>query len=261
MPPPGKRLAPDKLTPLRSKILDVQSGHQVASFQQLEPLRPPDEAAKASRVAALQQITIYRRYDNDLRFPLSADHLIHLVQLNVYRALLTNMLSLSMTRIFECSTSLDESDSRVISALPYPAVVPPQLEPTALQQCTAHSAWIDLFPLPAMRDILIRAEGTFDECDLYVDVLGSIGNKHFSHKSPSQVIRRVVDKSQERRGIVVWGDPWCVSSWEVEEGFARKWGWMIRNDCEELLQSTNRWRQSRGEKPVNWAQMGFKNGA
>ena len=208
------------------------------------------------------EIILPRRYDQDLRFPLSGDHLIHLIQLNVYRALLTNMMSLGMSHIFSCATTLDERDTRIISAVPLPATVPPLLEPTALQQQTPHSAWIDLFPLPALRDALIRIQGRFDEGELYVDILGSIGSKGSGehHASHYKHLQKAMSSGRERTGVVVWGDPWCVSSWEIEEGFARKWGWMIQNDCEELLQSTNKWRRSRGEKPINWARMGFKIG-
>ena len=32
----------------------------------------------------------------------------------------------------------------------------------------------------------------------------------------------------ERRGVLVWVEPWCVEGWEVSEGFARKWGRLLR---------------------------------
>lgn len=49
------------------------------------------------------------------------------------------------------------------------------------------------------------------------------------------------------RGVLVWGDPWEVGSWEVSEGFWRKWGWLLKG-CEEMIEATNRWRIGRGEE-------------
>jgi hypothetical protein len=36
-------------------------------------------------------------------------------------------------------------------------------------------------------------------------------------------------------------------SWEVDEGFARKWRRLLRG-CDALVRSSNHWRASRGEK-------------
>lgn len=51
-------------------------------------------------------------------------------------------------------------------------------------------------------------------------------------------------------GLIVWGEPYEIDSWEATPGFLKKWAWAVR-DCHELLASTNRWRASRGEKPLN----------
>lgn len=50
-------------------------------------------------------------------------------------------------------------------------------------------------------------------------------------------------------GLRVWNDPWCADSWEVEERFAWKYKDML---CEELLRSTNKWREMRGEEPLSF---------
>lgn len=52
-----------------------------------------------------------------------------------------------------------------------------------------------------------------------------------------------------RTGLIVWSDPWLEGSWEVEEGFARKYGAMLVG-CRGLIESTNYWRRSRGEAPL-----------
>lgn len=53
-----------------------------------------------------------------------------------------------------------------------------------------------------------------------------------------------------RTGLIVWDDPWLQSSWEVEPEFAKKYKVLMRG-CGELIVSTNRWRESRGEEPLD----------
>lgn len=50
-------------------------------------------------------------------------------------------------------------------------------------------------------------------------------------------------------GLIVWGDPWEPSNWEVSEEFVTKWSWVVRG-CWELFKSTNQWRTTRGEEPL-----------
>jgi hypothetical protein len=44
---------------------------------------------------------------------------------------------------------------------------------------------------------------------------------------------------------MVWGDSWLPESWEMEEGFARKYRELVD---EEALACTNFWREQRGEE-------------
>jgi hypothetical protein len=53
----------------------------------------------------------------------------------------------------------------------------------------------------------------------------------------------------EQKGLLVWGDPWVVTNWEISPGFLRKWGVLVRV-CVEMIDATNRWRESRGEDPL-----------
>lgn len=53
----------------------------------------------------------------------------------------------------------------------------------------------------------------------------------------------------EFTGVLVWNDPWSVSGWEVTEGFAKKWGFLIKG-CWEVMEATNRWRKMRGDEPL-----------
>jgi hypothetical protein len=54
----------------------------------------------------------------------------------------------------------------------------------------------------------------------------------------------------ERSGLIVWGDPWNARSWEVTEEFATKWWWWMLRGCDELLYSTDCWRDLRGQEKL-----------
>ncbi|KAL3706890.1 hypothetical protein TMatcc_007903 [Talaromyces marneffei ATCC 18224] len=173
-------------------------------------------------------------------FPLSTDYLLTLVHFNVFRALLTNMTILSLPCLFSCEepkTTIASLSAPLLNTTVLPEkTIPSTLIPTPLQRSIPHEAWIDLFPLPALRDNFIRLRGTFDECDLCDDILGTMYDEE-------------VSRHDERDGMIVWGEPWDVYSWELMEGFVRKWAYMLV-DCGELIESTNRWREKRGEEPL-----------
>jgi hypothetical protein len=57
------------------------------------------------------------------------------------------------------------------------------------------------------------------------------------------------DAPVDRRGFILWGEPFHKDSWEVTPGFLRKWSWAVEG-CGELIESTNRWRTARGETPL-----------
>ncbi|KAJ0419889.1 hypothetical protein BJY00DRAFT_313592 [Aspergillus carlsbadensis] len=184
-----------------------------------------------------------------LYFPLSVDHLLTLVQFNTYRGLLTNARILSLPTIYSCgdptlpvATSCASQFEPIIPSVDTHTIpgkslaLPPQLLPTPLQLSTPHEPWIDIFPLPTLRDNLLRLRRTFDSCDLSDDILGAL------------FIDQDLDtsKDKERNGLIVWGDPWDVDSWELMEGFVEKWGYLLVG-CEVLIEVSNRWRAIRGE--------------
>ena len=109
--------------------------------------------------------------------------------------------------------------------------LPPSLQPTATQRSIEHHPWLDLLPVPQMRDNLIRAGDFEDEEQLCLNMKG---------------IGRARSKNT---GIVDWRDPWDPAGWEVTEAFACSWEWVIR-DCRDLAHSTNQWRISRKEKSL-----------
>ncbi|KAK2021940.1 hypothetical protein LX32DRAFT_630738 [Colletotrichum zoysiae] len=127
----------------------------------------------------------------------------------------------------------DEGGRGPVSA--YSVAVPPSLAPTTMQLTTRHHPWIDLFPLPRMRDNLLVATNLLspeDEQRLFDDIMDS---------------RRA---NKEWAGLLVWGEGWDPQNWEVSLPFLQKWGWVLRG-CPEIITSTNRWRCRRGERPIS----------
>ena len=51
------------------------------------------------------------------------------------------------------------------------------------------------------------------------------------------------------KGLIIWGEPHDTSSWEVTPGFLAKWPWAMEG-CDDLIESSNRWRLMRGEEPM-----------
>ncbi|KAL2808061.1 hypothetical protein BJX63DRAFT_436448 [Aspergillus granulosus] len=197
---------------------------------------------------ALTRATQPHRADGmQLYFPLSVDHLLTLIQFNAYRAFLTNMKILALPTIFSCGdpTSLIaascasslELDLPTATTATTPGNLPPYLIPTPLQLSLTHEPWIDLFPLPALRDNLLRFRGQIDSCELCDDILGTMFED------------QVQSPNDNRNGLIIWGEPWDVASWELMEGFVAKWGFLLVG-CEVLIDGTNRWRATRGEEPL-----------
>lgn len=163
-------------------------------------------------------------------FPLSADHrLLVLIQYNTLRACLTNMSILSiLNRIpLECGAALSIKD------LPSsPDSIPPSLQATKLQKQMVHDVWVDAFPCPVMRDNLLVNRGKFDEDDLCMDVMGGLYEGFDDIKTT---------------GLIIWGEPWSERGWEISEGFATKWSFLLKG-CQVLVDATNSWREARGEE-------------
>ncbi|RSL87591.1 hypothetical protein CEP51_002142 [Fusarium floridanum] len=150
-----------------------------------------------------------------------------LSQFNFIRALLVNMdiLGLSSKQMGHNALSrFNPTDHHRSTQLP------DGLRPTDLQCATLHHPWIDLIPVPEMRDnLFLRGLDCFDEEELCHALRG-----------------RIPDYDP---GILVWRESWDQSGWEVTEVFARTWGWTIAG-CWGLLRSTNEWRALRGERPL-----------
>jgi hypothetical protein len=171
-----------------------------------------------------------------------------LTQLNVWQATLINSRILGMSHFFANEDDQnndfnghDDGDEEDPAYTPHylsppSSQTPSSLQPTPLQQSTPHFPWIDLVPHAGMRDTLIRAGSRLDVHDFCADMLGSM----FNNTSSS---------SRNESGFMVWGESWLVESWEMTEGFVRKYAWLLEDEgCEEMMRATNRWRERRGEE-------------
>jgi len=160
------------------------------------------------------------------------DCLLVLVKFNVFRALLYNGKQLGFTAAREYLD--DDALSPFLKPMrpkelpPSISLLPLALRPTELQCQTPHHPYLDLLPDPILRDNLIRASGFYDKNELCTDLIG------------------LFSAPTGRGGLIIWGEPWEPSGWEVTISFLKHWGWALYG-CDELLRATNYWRQKRGE--------------
>ncbi|CAH0046904.1 unnamed protein product [Clonostachys solani] len=162
-----------------------------------------------------------------------------ILSINVFHALARNAKDLGVEKswmIYDSVSSFYSQGARM--AVPaIPSATPPcahNLYPTDLQRTVEHHPWIDLFPFPRMRDNILSAIASdgIDEDDLCYDLCD-------------------VDETGPlpKASLIIWGNAWDPRAWEVSEGFWRKWGWIL-DGCEEMMVTTNYWRQKRGERPI-----------
>ncbi|PLB46197.1 hypothetical protein P170DRAFT_390734 [Aspergillus steynii IBT 23096] len=184
---------------------------------------------KASTLLDQLSITAYENYI--LGSPTS-DHLMTLSKMNVFRAFNSIITTLGMQHNMEWLH--DDAISPFSTHQPgyvEDPNLPVSLRPTPIQRRISHHPWLDFFPDPRMRDNLVSAGDAFDDEQLCIDIMG------------------FWDMSNESCSLLVWGDPSDPANWEVTEQFLRKWPWVVRG-CGGLMEATNRWRASRGEKMI-----------
>ncbi|KAF2676636.1 hypothetical protein K458DRAFT_379699 [Lentithecium fluviatile CBS 122367] len=163
------------------------------------------------------------------------DLLLGLVQLNVLRALIVNIDVLGMSAAEMHDNALSPFSTAGTWHTPHAeARLPAALMPTSLQRSVCHHPWLDLLPIPKLRDNLLQAANSLDEDELCHDLCGyQIAADGLS-------------------GVIVWKDPWDPAGWEITGTFLRRWGWVLK-DCWDLFQSTNYWRARRGESRLSRA--------
>jgi len=229
----GKRRAQGQERPTPAEKAYEAAEDASLEFMLSLPKHIPDICSAPYIRRALVSATDFTTFFNT---PLPSDHkLLTLLHFNLVRALTQNVLLLCLDpdRMHEDIDSPFLSDEGRRLA----RILPPTLQPTTLQQLVPHHAEIDAFPCPGFRDNLLMAGGAIDGDELCVDMLYGVEDE-WSEEAVGG-----------RTGLIVWSDPWLEGSWEVEEGFARKYGAMLVG-CRGLIESTNYWRRSRGEAPL-----------
>ncbi|KAJ5953564.1 hypothetical protein N7454_000460 [Penicillium verhagenii] len=189
-------------------------------------------------------------YQSYMRGSPTADHLLMLTKVNVFRAFGHNMrlIGADMDDMHDDSMSIftpmlpsppassphgsGSTLAQIQNGNPPAIEMPASLRPTKIQLTVPHHPWLDFFPIPKMRDNLIQAGDEWDDGELCMDIMG------FWTKD-----------SSTDAGLLVWGDPWDVRNWELTEAFLKKWQWVVRG-CPDLMNSTNAWRAKRGEKLI-----------
>lgn len=199
--------------------------------------------------AQRQFVTAARNFKSYMRTPLPADQkLLTLLHFNLVRALTQNVFLLGL----DPDAMNDDIASPFATSQLQLSNLPPTLHPTCLQRTIAHHPEIDVFPFPMYRDNLIRAGSTIDDMELCLDVLYGVELDVDCNpilREPVKDCRDIGLGDGGRTGLIVWSDPWLQSSWEVEEGFVRKYKRLLVG-CDELIRSTNYWRRQRGERPL-----------
>lgn len=143
--------------------------------------------------------------------------------------------------------------------------IPPSLVPTTLQQTRYHSTWINVIPFPRLRDNFIRCEGRFDPWELMQDLVGELMSSTPAPRRRGTPVPATVPETRRpltllsgsdtdevsagRKGLIVWGEPHEMKSWEATPGFLAKWTWAVEG-CDELVEISNHWRMKRGEEPM-----------
>jgi hypothetical protein len=225
----------------------------VAQFQSVGP-------RICMSVQRRQNVTSAPDFRSYIRTPLPTDQkLLTLLHFNLVRALTRNIVLL---RCDPEDMSLDinspfapQIESMISSKGIAISELPPTMRPTTVQMTVPHHIEIDMYPFPRYRDNLILAGSTIDDVELCTDMLYGVDlDEELDPGNIRDKKRKCTDGpfgTSGRTGLIVWADPWLQESWEVDEGFARKYARLLRG-CDALLRSTNHWRATRGEKRLDW---------
>ncbi|KAI0113336.1 hypothetical protein F4814DRAFT_440661 [Daldinia grandis] len=133
-----------------------------------------------------------------------------LSRLNSFDALARNAMILSIP--VEVLESEDGNSPFTLQG-PQPAdsasqTSPVRLSPTALQRTVKHHPWLDLFPIPGMRDNILRGiqAGQIDEDQVSHDLICDFLNL----------------ETTSAASLVIWGDSWDINGWEFSPDFFSK---------------------------------------
>jgi hypothetical protein len=188
-----------------------------------------------------------------LRISLPIDHLLlPLIGYNVCRGILSNKDLLKLVGSFispmgDTVPSQKTSECEISVFRQTRQSMPACLQPTQLQMNLPHPTWIDALPFPKIRDNLLRRQNFFHHGQFLSDLVGYLT---YAPITVSQGVPVVDETDDIRNGLILWGEPSSQENWEVTPEFLIKWAWAVVG-CDELVQSSNRWRTVRGEDPIN----------
>lgn len=162
-------------------------------------------------------------------------HLPTVIHANIINALAGNAAALGLSELWLLCVATSPFGQRVLdprAKINSSSSVPDSLRPTELQLSLPHHPWIDVFPIPRLRDNILMASYSSEsmEDELWYDM----------------VEMRIGRHSIDNPSLIVWGRSWDIRCWEATPAFVRKWGVLIEG-CPELLESTNYWRRRRGQ--------------
>ncbi|KFY16127.1 hypothetical protein V492_01544 [Pseudogymnoascus sp. VKM F-4246] len=197
------------------------------------------------------------------------DHLLNLIQFNVLRGIFSNKSTLMSSAAYYKMVNVSDKlqIERIQESYPTRAmtvstssIIPASLLPTQLQTTVEHWTWIDTIPFPRMRDNLITSEVDYDPVELARDLIGDLVDFPSFYRlkgladtddaeSTSELSKHENESTASRNGLVIWGEPQYPENWEVSPGFLQKWWWTLEG-CQDVLDSSNRWRLLRDEEPL-----------
>ncbi|KAK6499932.1 hypothetical protein TWF481_010288 [Arthrobotrys musiformis] len=167
-----------------------------------------------------------------------------LARLNILNAFVTNAGMLSMSfQVLSREDAISPFNLEGPEPLGVPGVnhnsqIPESLRPTSLQREIVHSPWLDLFPIPAIRDRILRGlqQSLITQTDICHHVFA-------------------IDSSGDALApLVVWGEPWDPRSWEFSPELLEAWGSLLYG-CPAALEWTNLWRKKRGKRELEFSQI------
>ncbi|KAG9231631.1 hypothetical protein BJ875DRAFT_468999 [Amylocarpus encephaloides] len=234
------------ITVVRQEEIPLSKELYVPTWAPLRPFSIEEicisPAQKALLLAARSFASYYKQHTS---LPID-QQLLPLLHFNLVRALCQNIQLLGVN---PAHMHLDiPSPFHSLRPRPYlPALLPPGLKPTGTQLEVPHHPQLDVLPYPECRDRLIRMQDTIDDAELCRDIIFGVDNPSWVVEIPQDVDMRDTCNSvcNERTGLIVWSDPWNKDAWEVQEAFAVKYKTLL---CDELVASTNAWRERRGEE-------------
>ena len=205
----------------RSRATSIDSPEPQLAIAQIhaeDHERPADQEQQRCQVR--QELSVGHRFDL----------LACLINRNFHAAASSNARHLGMNHSVVQHSSLTLTATQYESA---PTAL--NLQPVTLQHQIPHDSIIDILPHARLRH----------------NIMSAIAKSRIDAKLLSDDLRcsggliRIQD-SWQRCGLIVWGSPQDLQSWEISAGFMYRWGHLLEG-CEDLLASTNVWRAQRGE--------------